>query len=382
MPLGGAGSLNYNWQPQGGTTTTATNLIAGNYSCIITDAYNCTDTLHATITQPLAITLNTISLSNVNCNGNNNGSISISATGGTSPLSFSWSPLGGTTATANSLAPGTYTCTVTDANNCTNTISGTITQPPALTLIDSSNAPICYGSTLHLYAIGSGGSGQLHYSWSGPASFTSNIANPSILNSTYANAGIYHPTVTDSNNCTLSGTVSVVIDSIPSADSILAVFISADSLNISASNPLAVSNYTWSFGVGNGTNATNNNVIGHHYTANGTDTIKLILQNACGSDTLTKVVVINNVLVPSLANLNALVKLSPNPANNNINLVAYGTTINKVIISDVFGKVLINEEFNSTANCNINISKLNSGSYMVHTITSNGSIVKMLEIIK
>ena len=53
-------------------------------------------------------------------------------TGGTPTYTYAWSPSGGTAATATGLAAGTYTCTVTDANSCTDTVSVTITEPTAI----------------------------------------------------------------------------------------------------------------------------------------------------------------------------------------------------------------------------------------------------------
>ncbi|WP_424108311.1 SprB repeat-containing protein, partial [Pseudomonas viridiflava] len=69
---------------------------------------------------------------NVACFGGTNGSATVSATGGTGPYTYSWSPSGGTAATATGLAAGTYTVTVTDANGCTATRAFTITAPPAI----------------------------------------------------------------------------------------------------------------------------------------------------------------------------------------------------------------------------------------------------------
>ncbi|MBL0051222.1 MAG: SprB repeat-containing protein [Bacteroidetes bacterium] len=72
-------------------------------------------------------------VTNVNCNGNSNGAISINIAGGTTPYTYAWSN-GATTQNITNLAPNTYTLTVTDANGCTATISQAITQPNALAL--------------------------------------------------------------------------------------------------------------------------------------------------------------------------------------------------------------------------------------------------------
>ena len=53
----------------------------------------------------------TTSQTSVSCNGGSNGSATVSVTGGAGGYTYSWSPSGGTGATASGLAVGTYTVT-------------------------------------------------------------------------------------------------------------------------------------------------------------------------------------------------------------------------------------------------------------------------------
>jgi hypothetical protein len=79
------------------------------------------------------------SQTNVSCNGGNNGSATVTASGGTPPYSYSWSN-GQTTATATGLSAGIYTVTVTDANGLSYTDQITITVNPLPNVTVSNNA--------------------------------------------------------------------------------------------------------------------------------------------------------------------------------------------------------------------------------------------------
>lgn len=94
---------------------------AGTYNYTVNDQNGCTATTAITVTQPLALSLG-ISKTNITCYNGQNGTATVSASGGTSPYSYSWNTAPAqTTATATNLGVGTYTVTVTDANGCVGT---------------------------------------------------------------------------------------------------------------------------------------------------------------------------------------------------------------------------------------------------------------------
>ncbi|OFX58222.1 MAG: hypothetical protein A2046_09375 [Bacteroidetes bacterium GWA2_30_7] len=130
VPTGGIPPYSYSWNPSNiGTSASgsATSLCSGNYSVSITDANNCIKSNIFTITEPseIILTTNVLAFDSVSCNG----SASVSATGGTSPYSYLWNDTtNATTQQVNSLCKGTYTITVTDANNCSKQTTVTIYQ--------------------------------------------------------------------------------------------------------------------------------------------------------------------------------------------------------------------------------------------------------------
>ncbi len=122
------GTLSYIWTPNTSTSDLATGLCSGTYTVNIANTVGCSVTETISIVDPIAISTTTAS-TDVSCYGLSNGSASVTVSGGTSPLSFSWSPSGGNGLVASNLAPGTYTFHIQDGNNCTLDELITIIQP-------------------------------------------------------------------------------------------------------------------------------------------------------------------------------------------------------------------------------------------------------------
>src|SRR5690606_40170332 len=106
-PSGGTAPYTYSWSPAGGSAATASGLSAGTYNCLITDDHGCTHTESVTISEPALLSAG-ITSTDVSCNGGSNGSATVTPAGGTAPYIYTWSPSGGTAATASGLSAGTY----------------------------------------------------------------------------------------------------------------------------------------------------------------------------------------------------------------------------------------------------------------------------------
>src|SRR5207237_5332702 len=104
------------------------------YTVTVKDANGCTTTQPVTITQPAAaVSASISSQTNVACFGGSTGSVTVAASGGTAPYTFSKDGVNfGATGTFGSLAAGSYTITVKDASGCTTTQPVTITQPASV----------------------------------------------------------------------------------------------------------------------------------------------------------------------------------------------------------------------------------------------------------
>ncbi|MBD3638628.1 MAG: S8 family serine peptidase [Crocinitomicaceae bacterium] len=196
---GGSGSYTYDIGsgPQPGSTFTG--LCAGSYVVIVNDGANCNATVLSTVTQPDILT-GSETTTHVSCNGDTDGSITLSASGGTAPYQYSVD--GGTTFVGsgnfNNLAPGVYNTMIEDANGCQYTGTVGINEPAPLTT-SSFTVDEINGADGAINLSVSGGTPPYTYSWTGPNSFTSAVEDPSGLE-----AGTYNVTVTDANGCTVS----------------------------------------------------------------------------------------------------------------------------------------------------------------------------------
>lgn len=130
---GGTPSYAYTWS-NGDKTNTISNLAAGTYALTVKDANGCMKTDSVIVTENSAIVL-TVSKTN-STSGQNNGSASVSTSGGTPGYSYAWSN-GAQTAAVTGLAPGTYTLTVKDANGCESQSSITIESSTSITAIQT-----------------------------------------------------------------------------------------------------------------------------------------------------------------------------------------------------------------------------------------------------
>ncbi|UUF13557.1 MULTISPECIES: T9SS type A sorting domain-containing protein [Flavobacterium] len=264
-PTGGTAPYTYSWSPSGGTAATASGLAVGTYTATITDANGCTTTQSVTITEPTILAA-TSSKIDVSCNAGTNGTATVTAAGGTAPYTYSWSPTGGTAATASGLSAGTYTATITDANGCSTTQTVTISEPSALSVTSSKTDVSCNGGTNGSATVNvTGGTGAYTYSWA-PSGGTATTA-------TGLSAGTYTATITDANGCTTTQSVIIAQPTILAATT-SKTDVSCNGGNNGSATVTATGGtgaYTYSWSPSGGTAATATGLSAGTYTATITD---------------------------------------------------------------------------------------------------------------
>ncbi|PSJ72201.1 hypothetical protein C7N43_35460 [Sphingobacteriales bacterium UPWRP_1] len=225
---------------------TATGLAAGSYMVSVTDANNCAAQISVTVSSIAGPSLSVNSASNPTC-GQSNGFIGLLASGGVAPLSYQWSHDSGVAGNlAFNLAAGSYSCTVTDSNGCTDVETVNIISQSNITLSVASALP--EGCNLNNGSItvtpGSSATPPFIYVWSHNNALNSATA-------TNLDAGTYSVTVQDALGCTAQTTASVgTSNSAPDINVVTSVAANCGqptgSISVISINGIGPFTYSWS----------------------------------------------------------------------------------------------------------------------------------------
>ncbi|MEZ4829935.1 MAG: T9SS type A sorting domain-containing protein [Bacteroidia bacterium] len=205
IPSGGTPPYVISWTGSNGYTNTSNTpfifaLPTGIYQCYVTDANGCMADSQV-IVQGLNNLVVSASVTDVSCGGVADGSIAITASGGTGPYSFLWNT-GDTTQVLSNLPPGNYSCIVTNAQGCAKVIVKTISVSGYLSLNANSTSLACFGdSNATISAQITGGTAPYTYLWS-------TGTTDSTL--TGVGAGIYSLSVSDSTGCVSIDSITII----------------------------------------------------------------------------------------------------------------------------------------------------------------------------
>lgn len=314
----GTPPLSYTWTPAGPNSATLSSLCAGNYTVLVKDNNNCTDVQTFTLTNPPVLNVNTsIGPATCGATATPNGSITVIPTGGTPTYSFTWSaPIVSTSSVVSGISAGIYTVVVTDANNCTNTVTIPVSNAngPSAAPITSSSIT-CFGNCTGAASVNPagivGGTPGYTVSWIVPPSTSS--VNPQIN----LCAGTYSAQIMDANNCLLFNSVSITqpasVSILPSLTFPTCNGICNGSITLSTFGGTGPFQYTWSPGAS--ATATLINACAATYTIN------ILDNNLCAST--------QTVTLPGVQNMTA----TPATTNN----LCFGSCIGAASVIAVSG---------------------------------------------
>jgi hypothetical protein len=359
---GGTAPYTFAWS-NGATTEDLTNIAAGVYSVVATDAAGCTSNLSVTINQATtALAASAMVTSNYNgaqisCFGASDGVIAVTATGGTPPYSFTVGAATNTTGVFTGLAAGTIEYSVKDASGCTETGTITLSQPSAITgSVSVSPNPVIAGYDLNTIYLGygpqsvtltanaSGGTGTLSYNW-GAAGNTAAVTVSPTATTTYT------ATITDANGCTKQVSVVISVIDVRCGKNLDKVKV-CHKRGTPAEKVLCVSV---------------DGVADH--LAHGDKLGDCVLPDE------TNIVVLGN----TSGNIKTIVKIFPNPADAFLQFAWTGNDVPadmKINITDVVGRTMLTKKANTNIIQRIDISEMPKGMYMVQLISA-GKIVGM-----
>ena len=361
-----------------GTTATFSGLNPGSYTFTVTNDAGCTSVASTSTTidpVPGAPTITLDSLSNISCNGGNNGAIYTTASGATAPYTYVWTPNVGASDDITGLAAGSYSVVVTDALGCSATDSWTIIEPAILAANGVTTDVDCSGGNGgSITTAVSGGTANYTYLWSPDNQTTDNISNLA--------AGNYNVTITDANGCTttenftINTSGSIAIDVTPEISTIEA----GSSVDLTATG---ATNYSWTpidgLSCTDCSNPTASPDITTTYYVVGTDDL-----GCTGMDTALVIIEQNcgELYVPNI--------FSPNGDLSNDYLCVYGNCVAELSfkVYDRWGELVFSTEETITMNpgkynevCWDGMFReklLNSGvfAYSLYAKLTNGDIVE------
>jgi len=328
------------------------NQSAGTYQINITDANGCLQTEQFEISQNPELLLSFGNLNNLNCNNVATGSIELLVTGGDGNYNFNWSN-GDNQQNLNNLSAGIFTVTVTDGLNCSQELSTTLSEPAALSVLDTTLPASCFNTSdgsITLSVTGGTIASDYQYMWSNGGT---NSQQTALV------AGSYQVTITDDLGCQLEETYTI-----DSPDAILLDVVEmpatcsgtpTGTATVMASGGSGSYTYQWDVDAGSQDTPTANNLLANIYFVTVTDS------NGC-EETITA-----EVLEP----------LSISNSFDQVNVDCFGGTTG-TLSTDIFGGVAPYEYswigpngFTSTAP---SLDNLAAGIYDLTVTDSNGCI--------
>jgi gliding motility-associated-like protein len=196
---GGNMPYSYLWLPNNSNGATNNNLPAGDCAVTITDANGCKAIATGTMPQPSP--LNSVMKSKHTFCGQDNGTATVEAFGGSSPYQYTWSTGNNTSASVTDLPPGLHSVTIHDKNGCIKNDTARILPSSEIQLQLSHTNVLCAGGqTGSAEARVTGGTAPYTFRWTSATQIFDSSAITAVP------AGTYHLQLDDAVGCSVSET--------------------------------------------------------------------------------------------------------------------------------------------------------------------------------
>lgn len=381
---GGTGPFTYTWMPTAQTNSVATGLGAGIYSVTVKGASGCVSTQTLQIAQPSLA----VASSSASCKGlQPTGSATVTSfVGGVGPYTYSWdaSTQAGvaTGPVAMGLDEGSYTVTVTDANNCKTSATFTVTGGPsgsALTAVTTSSAATCSGINNGKASVTpTGGLKPYAIQWNtNPPQYT-----PTVTGLPSPNTFIV--SVIDFNGCLLSKPVTIY----PEPQNIAVYVCPSNTVIPGATAVLSLTGlsgtgtYTWSTGAHTKTISVTASTLTPvaAYSFTGTTTAGCIVTGS--TSIITSTAGAGSCVVGVNEHESLAYKVYPNPNNGQFVVAFDQLQANATLeVIDALGKVVLTQAVRGLET-NVNTTSLKTGMYFVIVRDEKDNILVRTKIIR
>ncbi len=241
---GGVRPYRYLWS-NNQKTEDIRDLAAGKYSVVVKDSVGCTTITDAQIIEPPRLVASLQSYTDINCNGDKTGAVTVRVTGGSLPYKYKWNS-GDTTLNLSNVVAGNYNFTATDAGGCVQTVRANLSQPSKIDyLVKLVTNVSCFNDKSGAIDISvSGGVGPYAYKWSN-GTVTQDIES--------AGAGKYDVQLTDAKGCvkTLSAEITQPAELLVKQENVVTILCFGErtgSVSISVAGGVTPYKFLWSNG--------------------------------------------------------------------------------------------------------------------------------------
>ncbi len=349
-----------------------TGLSSGIYDIAVKDDNGCIYHDQVSVGTISTLSIDSISMEKEAC-GMNDGKMTVHASGGTKPYTFSID--GGafqTDSTFTGLSAGDHDLTVQDANTCTDDSLNVYldsVMAPTISGVNVTDAT-CGMSDGEIEVNASGGQGSLMYSNDGGSNYQGGFTFSGL------STGMYKTMVKDTNGCKDSMTVEVDTNLVPMAmaasDTDSVDLANSGTVNFDGSGSQG-NTLTWYFGDGSSGSGMN---VSHTYDSTGTFNVWLVAEAGnCVDSSMVTIDVVNTSSIAGNKVKNPGFEVRPNPSSGRFQVEMDRTRNGSIKVLDVTGRVVHTESIDATHRSSIDMSDEEEGVYFLRLIDKNGKAI-------
>ena len=354
---GGTPSYSYLWSPGGQTVQNAIGLSTNIYTVKVTDDHGCISSASTNVQSNIPVTF-VLELHGATCTANN-GSATVTHTGGSGNFSYKWTPdIPGNnlSSTITGLVTGLYSVVATDlGTGCSQTLSGIVQNLSGITATITStiNATCESGEDGFAAVVATGGEAPYYYEWpNGDVFSTTNHMSP----------GTFLVRVEDYNGCSAYAQGTIGYDHVSPV-----VDLGRDTMPSTGIPFLIVAgngydSYLWNNG------STNSSIL---TTISGTYSALVTNTYGCETFDAIKVTFVNRAFNNGkhTSKINSLISIFPNPADDELNIQINRVADTEVTLTmtDILGNTIFQSKEKSETGYSkkVNMLTFPAGIYLI-----------------